>query len=68
MTALDEHVGGSDPVPVSSEADDGAVVADGHNDLRGRHGEAPREAAYEVELVQSFSDRTNQARGLRKRR
>ena len=65
MAPLDEHVGGGDPKKLAAEANDGAVVPDGHDDLRGRRGEAPREAAYDVELVQPFSDRPKGTRGLK---
>jgi hypothetical protein len=66
VPSFDEHVGGGDPEGVP-EAQNGAVVADGDDDLRGRGGEKVREAAYDVELVQPGLS-PNQRRGSKRRR
>src|SRR5215203_1267917 len=51
VTPLDEHIGGDDPEGIP-EAQHGAVIPYGNYYLRGRVGEAAREAAYYLKLVQ----------------
>jgi hypothetical protein len=58
---FNEHIGGGDPEGVP-EAQYGAVVSDGDDDLRGWGGETFGEVAYDLELVHRWRDR-NQVRG-----
>jgi hypothetical protein len=52
---FNEHIGGGDPEGVP-EAQYGAVVSDGDDDLRRWGGETFGEAAYDLELVHRSRD------------